>query len=430
MVHEVLSFLLIVIFGTALWTHLTQHDRFKTVLRSLGVAWPSPLSVLVALAEVSVIFLILSEPRLGALTAGLYIGLATLFMWARQRSHGKISDCGCSSSPKPVGREFFLRNISIGAGIGTLFILSGSVDDQSPWVGLGLLFPPFFHWAASAKEKLLAQTTPPIEIGSRRQFLGLGIKGLGIGVAASTAAAGGALAKLSVVGTVEGAAQHQNDFRVGVGMNHSEVRALEEDFPALNSVLQATIGSHTIAWESAIVDGLIEEGKSYRRESRTAMVPIADGEGKGVAIISRTRGTVSRKASGPLPVLEERAQILRTTSSGEHVILLVSKKGEVETLAPNLHPQKSARVGVVPTPSPSDDLTECELDSVWAALDDGGCKRCRLDRHIPCRIADPCLVYRCVRTYACCMSTPCTSSCNICDGRCCDESCNTCGSCF
>lgn len=96
----------VVAFGEGFIAHLRDPRRLRSVMREVGVphlAWT------VTAAEGVVLMLLAVRLQWGGFAAAAFVIVATAIVLraARQRP---ISDCGCSSAPKPISRQFLGRN--------------------------------------------------------------------------------------------------------------------------------------------------------------------------------------------------------------------------------------------------------------------------------------------------------------------------------
>lgn len=98
---------LVVAFGDGFIAHLRHPQRFDIVLESVGARGARPLIIA---TEGIVLVLLLAQATIGGAAALAFLLTVTAGITVAAQKRGRVEDCGCGSTPKPVARGFFVRN--------------------------------------------------------------------------------------------------------------------------------------------------------------------------------------------------------------------------------------------------------------------------------------------------------------------------------
>src|SRR5690348_10606290 len=101
--------LLLLTFAEAAVAHVREPNRVRQVLYALGLRFGG-LTFAVSASDFLVVVLLIAEPRLGSLAAGLYLIVVSLPLAFARRAGVVIADCGCGTTPKAVSGRLFVRN--------------------------------------------------------------------------------------------------------------------------------------------------------------------------------------------------------------------------------------------------------------------------------------------------------------------------------
>jgi hypothetical protein len=133
-----LSMLLAGRFIVAFIAHVREPQRFRDVLMSLGL--PQGLERPMRVVDVAVALSLIAAPKVGAILALAYIGVATVLMAWRIGAGARIRDCGCDLEADEVGPAFFLRNAGLAAGASVVLLARHALPMEVTWWGALALF--------------------------------------------------------------------------------------------------------------------------------------------------------------------------------------------------------------------------------------------------------------------------------------------------
>lgn len=117
-------------------------SRSRDVLARLGL--PPGVGPIAFALEVSIVVLLLTAPKYGAVLLGGYLLIVITLFGRALMSGAVIADCACSPRVRPVDYRFFLRNVAL---IGLSILVWQAAPDWSSWwsvVASGVAF--FAAW--------------------------------------------------------------------------------------------------------------------------------------------------------------------------------------------------------------------------------------------------------------------------------------------
>ncbi|MEN8234176.1 MAG: MauE/DoxX family redox-associated membrane protein [Actinomycetota bacterium] len=108
-----ISLALGLVFGAAVYAHLTDPVRVGAVAGDLGL--PRIVAWVAAGLEAVLVVLLVASPRLGGLATVAYLAALMVVFGVARLSGREIVDCGCFKSKHPVSARWYARNLLLAA---------------------------------------------------------------------------------------------------------------------------------------------------------------------------------------------------------------------------------------------------------------------------------------------------------------------------
>jgi hypothetical protein len=388
--------MLVLVFSAAFWAHFQAFPRFVEVLQLIGFGSSSRLVAIAAtITDAAIVVLVTLAPIAGGGTALLYLIVATGMIGRSVIKGTAVEDCGCGSTPKPADTRFFVRNGILVMLAGLAVVVSPAIASPSQMFLVSSVAVLYSLLARRGEAEDADIHEAVVEAGSRRQFLSVGAKGVGVGLAFSALPSAG-LAKGAFPGLeTQERSRREHDVLLGQGARADDVRSLRADYPNLDALLPSLPEAAYINWDAAVIFGSAYSTEDVRLLTQSVYVPVHGAGGKTVAELVRHSG-LAVKAPGSKKgevTLETRPQFVYS-SEGKEVVALLSPDGSIKVVDLDI-PRSPGR-------RDHEDLSDiCE--GVWDSLDEvdsQSCGKCSFYAWQNCG-GDGCFIYKCKKRFRC-----------------------------